>query len=92
MSPKAAKAVAPDDLVRTAAGAYRSGDGRFEVQKSDTRWFLVDSQQTDELGQQLLHGPFATLSEVTAALPGARAIKVTPVTPAQGLTKISKPA
>jgi hypothetical protein len=65
----------PDDLVRAAAGAYRSGDGRFEVQKSDQGWFLVDTEQANEFGQQLIHGPLATLDDVRVAIPGARDIK-----------------
>jgi hypothetical protein len=65
----------PDDLVRAGAGAYTSGDGRFGVQKSDQRWFLVDNQQSNEFGQQLIHGPFDTLDDVRAAIPGARDIK-----------------
>lgn len=65
----------PDDLVRAAAGAYRSGDGRFEVQKADQGWFIVDSEQANEFGQQLIHGPFATLGDVTVAIPGSRDIK-----------------
>jgi hypothetical protein len=65
----------PDDLVRASAGAYTSGDGRFGVQKSDQRWFLVDTQQSNEFGQQLIHGPFDTLEDVRAAIPGAREIK-----------------
>jgi hypothetical protein len=65
----------PDDLVRAGAGAYTSADGRFAVQKSDQRWFLVDNQQSNEFGQQLIHGPFDTLEDVRAAIPGAREIK-----------------
>ena len=64
-----------DDLVRAGAGAYTSGDGRFGVQKSDQRWFVVDNQQSNEFGQQLIHGPFDTLEDVRAAIPGARDIK-----------------
>jgi hypothetical protein len=66
---------APDDLVRAGAGAYTSGDGRFGVQKSDQRWFVVDNEQSNEFGQQLIHGPFDTLDDVRAAIPGARDIK-----------------
>jgi hypothetical protein len=64
-----------DDLVRSGAAAYSSGDGRFGVQKSDQRWFLIDNEQANEFGQQLIHGPFDTLDEVRAAIPGARDIK-----------------
>ena len=67
--------VGPDDLVRASAGAYRSGDGRFEVTKSDVGWYLVDTQQSNEFGQQLIHGPMPTLEAVREAVPGARVIK-----------------
>jgi hypothetical protein len=66
---------APDDLVRESAGAYRTGDGRFEVQKSDQGWFLVDTEQSNEFGQQLMHGPLPTLDALRHAIPGARDIK-----------------
>src|SRR5688572_12582714 len=75
MAKKEKPPAGPDDLVRAAAGAYRSGDGRFEVQKADQGWFIVDSEQANEFGQQLIHGPFATLGDVQAAIPGSRDIK-----------------
>lgn len=75
MAKKAKPAPGPDDLVRAGASAYRSGDGRFEVQKSDARWFIVDNEQANEFGQQLIHGPFATLDDVRLAIPGSRDIK-----------------
>jgi len=75
MAKKAKPKPGPDDLVRASAGAYRSGDGRFEVQKADQGWFLVDTEQANEFGQQLIHGPFTTLGDVTAAIPGSRDIK-----------------
>jgi len=68
----------PDELVRESAGSYRSGDGRFEVQKSDQGWYVIDSQQSDELGQQLIHGPLPTLDAVRAALAGLRELKPMP--------------
>jgi hypothetical protein len=80
VAPRAKKekpAPGPDDLVRETAGLYRSGDGRFEVQKSDAGWYLVDTQQANEFGQQLMHGPLATLDAIRGALPGAR--DVTPL-------------
>ena len=64
----------PDDLVRESAGAYRTGDGRFQVEKSDQGWYLVDTQQANEFGQQLIHGPLPTLDSVRDAIPGARDI------------------
>ncbi len=81
-----------DDLVRAGAGAYRSGDGRFEVQKSDTRWFIVDTAQANEFGQQLIHGPFATLDDVRAAIPASRDIKPLLRTPRQPGAAASKPS
>jgi hypothetical protein len=75
MAKKEKPPAGPDDLVRASAGAYRSGDGRFEVQKSGQGWFVVDSQQANEIGQQLIHGPFATLDDVRGAIPGSREIK-----------------
>src|SRR3954452_24270267 len=65
----------PNDLVRESAGVYRSGDGRFEVQKSDVGWYLVDTEQANEFGQQLIHGPLQTLDAVRDAIPGARDIR-----------------
>jgi hypothetical protein len=75
MAKKEKPPAGPDDLVRAAAGAYRSGDGRFEVQRADQGWFIVDTEQANEFGQQLIHGPFATLGDVSAAIPGSRDIK-----------------
>ena len=65
----------PDKLVRQQAGTYRTGDDRFEVREADVGWFLVDSDQTNEFGQELIQGPFATLKAIRAALPDARASK-----------------
>lgn len=67
----------PDSLVRQTAGNYLSGDGRFEVRESDSNWFLIDTQQTNEFGQQLLQGPFPSLKAAREAMPGAR--RVTPL-------------
>ena len=65
----------PDKLVRQQAGTYRTPDERFEVREADVGWFLVDSAQTNEFGQELIQGPFPTLKAVRAALPDARASK-----------------
>lgn len=64
-----------DDLVRESAGVYRSGDGRFRVERSDVGWYLIDSEQANEFGQQLIHGLLATLEAVREQLPGARDLK-----------------
>ena len=65
----------PDKLVRQQAGTYRTADQRFEIREADVGWFLVDSEQTNEFGQELIQGPFPTLKAVGAALPDARASK-----------------
>ncbi len=70
---KADAAVDPDKLVRQQAGMYRTADDRFEVREADVGWFLVDPDQTNEFGQELIRGPFATLKAVRDALPDARA-------------------
>jgi hypothetical protein len=62
----------PDRLVRQKAGTYRTPDDRFEVQQEGLGWFVVDSEQSNEFGQPLIHGPFETMAAVRAALPGAR--------------------
>jgi len=62
----------PNKLVRKAAGTYRSGDDRFEVRQSGIGWFLVDSTVADELGQELVQGPYPTLDAVRERLPEAR--------------------
>jgi len=59
----------PNKLVRQSAGTYRSGDERFEVRQAGTGWFLVDTTQANELGQELVTGPFAAVRET---LPEAR--------------------
>jgi hypothetical protein len=68
----------PDSLVRQAAGSYRSADGRFEVEQSGSTWFLLDKEQTNELGQELIHGPFSALKAVREAMPGARTVTPLP--------------
>jgi hypothetical protein len=70
MSPQSDK----PKLKRETAGRYRSEDGRYMVQQQSGPWWLMDTEQTDELGQPALHGPYASLSEATdaiATLPGA---------------------
>ncbi|HUG48247.1 MAG TPA: hypothetical protein VMP67_07515 [Candidatus Limnocylindria bacterium] len=64
--------VDPNKLVRQEAGTYRTADERFEVRGTGNRWFLVDTQRTDELGQELVRGPLATLEAAREAIPEAR--------------------
>lgn len=68
----------PNKLVRRQAGTYRTADDRFEVREADVGWFLVDPEQTNEFGQELIQGPFSTLKAVREALPDARAAKPAP--------------
>ena len=93
-----AEATDPNKLVRQQAGDYRSADERFEVRGQANRWFLVDTAQSDELGQELVRGPFATLDEVRQTIPEARRaeIKALPTPkagkPAKGAAAKSKPS
>ena len=69
----------PDKLVRKSAGTYRTADERFEVRGGSTGWFLVDTEQANEFGQELMLGPLATLDAAREAIPSARSAKVTPI-------------
>lgn len=90
---KAAATADPDKLVRQQAGIYRTTDDRFEVREADAGWFLVDPRQTNEFGQELLTGPFATLGAIRDALPGARAARPTATgRRTTGKQKLPKPA
>ncbi len=65
----------PDKLVRQTAGSYRTADDRFEARQAAQGWFLVDTEQSNEFGQELIHGPFGTLKDLREAIPGSRAAK-----------------
>jgi hypothetical protein len=65
----------PDKLVRQSAGSYRTADDRFEARQAAQGWFLVDTEQSNEFGQELIHGPFGTLKELGKAIPGSRTAK-----------------
>ena len=85
----------PDKLVRQTAGTYRTADERFEVRGSSTAgWFLVDTAQANDFGQELILGPYGTLDAVREAIPPARTSKVMPIRrPASGTKPRSrKPA
>lgn len=59
----------PNKLAREAAGSYRSGDGRFLVrQDRGGKWYVTDSEQTNELGLELVIGPFDTIAEAKTAV------------------------
>ena len=83
----------PDKLVRQAAGTYRTADDRFEVRGgTGSGWFLVDSEQTNDFGQELIQGPFATLDAVRAAIPTSRSSKITPIRPQPAARRETKGA
>jgi hypothetical protein len=65
----------PDKLVRHTAGNYRTADDRFEARQAAQGWFLVDTEQSNEFGQELIHGPFATLNALRNEIPGSRTKK-----------------
>ena len=65
----------PDKLVRQAAGNYRTADDRFEARQAALGWFLVDTENSNEFGQELIHGPFGTLKKLREAIPGSRKAK-----------------
>lgn len=70
-----------DKLLRQQAGTYRTADGRFEARETAGEWFLVDTEQSNEFGQELIRGPFPTLKAVRAVIPEARDSNVTPMKP-----------
>jgi hypothetical protein len=61
-----------DRLVRREAGWYASADERFEVREMDGAWYLLDLQQSDELGQPLTRGPFGTRRAAADEIAAAR--------------------
>ena len=65
----------PDRLIRQKAGSYRTADDRFEVHQEGPGWFVLDSEQANEFGQPLIHGPYETMALVRESLPGARKTK-----------------
>ena len=65
----------PNDVVRETAGSYVSGDARFAIRQSDSNWYLVDREQTNEFGQELIHGPFGSLKAARGAMSGARDVQ-----------------
>jgi hypothetical protein len=69
----------PNKLSRKKAGTYQTADERFEVRQAALGWFLIDSTATDELGQELVRGPFPTLGAVREALPDARRTTLKPL-------------
>lgn len=68
---------APDDadssLTRLGGGRWQTRDERFTIEPQSGTWVVVDAEQTDELGQPLVRGPFRSLAEAKAAIGAARA-------------------
>lgn len=68
---------APDDadasLTRLGGGRWQTRDERFTIEPQSGTWVVVDTEQTDELGQPLVRGPFRSLAEAKAAIGAARA-------------------
>ena len=63
----------PNKLAREAAGSYRTGDGRFLVrQDRGGKWYVTDSEQTNELGLELVLGPFDTIAGAKSAVADQR--------------------
>jgi len=73
MAPKAKPAESDSTLKREVAGRYLTRDGRFTVEQSSSGWLLIDSEATDELGQPLVRGQFATREGAREAIDAARA-------------------
>ena len=57
------------------AGEYETGDARFVVRQSEANWYVVDTEQSNEFGQELIHGPFPTLKEARGQIAAARSVK-----------------
>lgn len=64
-----------DRLVRSEAGVYRTADDRFEVRAVEGTWYLVDTALANELGQEVIRGPFGTRREAAAAIGEARSVR-----------------
>lgn len=73
MAPKAKPAETDSTLKREVAGRYLTRDGRFAVEQSSSGWLLIDNEATDELGQPLVRGQFATREAARDAIEAARA-------------------
>lgn len=59
----------PDRLIRQTPGTYRTEDGRFEVRgEAGGRWYVADTERTNELGLELVLGPLTSLAEAREAV------------------------
>jgi len=80
-----------DKLKRASAGDYVTADGRFTVRSDGGRWFLVDAEQTDELGLELVRGPYPSRRDAEAAIGDARRQKVVPIAKTRPKPAVGKP-
>lgn len=73
--PRTKNAPTADDtsLTRLGGGRWRTRDERFTIEPQSGTWVVVDAEQTDELGQPLVRGPFRSLAEAKVAIGTARA-------------------
>ena len=73
MAPKSKPEETDSTLKREVAGRYLTRDGRFAVEQSSSGWLLIDNEATDELGQPLVRGQFATREGAREAIDAVRA-------------------
>jgi hypothetical protein len=69
MTARRAEAEAPA-VTKEAAGRYRTDDRRYLIQEQSEALWVTDTEQLDELGQPVMHGPFESLSNASGAIGG----------------------
>lgn len=67
-------------LRRLGGGRWQTRDGRFTIEPQGGSWVVVDAEQTDDLGLQLVRGPFGSLGAAREAIDEART-DAAPVSP-----------
>lgn len=67
-------------LKRLGGGRWQTRDGRFTIEPQGGSWVVVDAEQTDDLGLQLVRGPFGSLGAAREAIDEART-DAAPVSP-----------
>jgi hypothetical protein len=67
-------------LKRLGGGRWQTRDGRFSIEPQSGSWVVVDAEQTDDLGLQLVRGPFVSLAAAREAIEAARSGEA-PVSP-----------
>jgi hypothetical protein len=68
-----AKASDKDEaLKRLGGGRWQTRDARFTIEPQSGTWVVVDAEQTDDLGLQLVRGPFGSLRDAKEAIERAR--------------------